>query len=76
MPGDPEVTILAIDPGTIRLGYCAIVPRSSAAQPPYPFLSDRAKIVELGAINAPAKHGRLDRLLSIRNGLRARSLTA
>jgi crossover junction endodeoxyribonuclease RuvC len=57
--------ILAVDPGTIRLGYCAVEPLSSAGQ----FLSDRARLVDLGEIHAPAKHGRLGRLLFIRGAL-------
>lgn len=63
--------ILAVDPGTVRLGYCAVEPKSSAAQPPYPFLSDRCRLIELGEIVAPAKQNRLQRLAIIHSGLRS-----
>lgn len=57
--------ILAIDPGTIRLGYCAVEPKGPAEQHPPNFL-DKIRLVEMGEVSAPAKYKRLERLTSIR----------
>jgi crossover junction endodeoxyribonuclease RuvC len=58
--------ILAVDPGTICLGYCAVEPKNSAGR----FLSDSVRLVEAGEVAAPAKLKRVERLTLIHHGLR------
>jgi len=56
-------TILAIDPGTIRLGYCAAFPVPGS-------IVSRVQLIEMGEIHAPAKLTRTERLMYILTGLR------
>jgi crossover junction endodeoxyribonuclease RuvC len=65
------MTILAIDPGTIKLGYCVV--RPAVTKSPVRgarFLSSEYTVVEIDTIGAPEKMGRLDRLRKISNDLR------
>lgn len=60
------MTVLAIDPGTIVLGYCAIKPKGLVGK----FLHDRWELVDHGEIYAAQKRVRTQRLVDIRHALR------